>query len=309
MSSRMQAPTAASAQALQLVDAVRDDPAGRRSLMMSLHEDDPALPMLTTLTSSPSRFRYRRAALAFMDWQIRRGLLAPGSGSPWWRAVNESLLRDIAEARALASGAAGEPSDPQVGFGVEFIRSPSARTWYRAHNASVVAAYLRHADTAAAETRAERFFINLVLVRVLYAHALVASPRMALGWCHRLSPLLGDPGLGMTGIFLSLSRVLPDRYPLRGPLETYTAAEHGVGRLLDVGMIIPRLQDLYSWSAAELRQPRLTDLLTDGVPSYAWPATDPGPWSPPPTPLIRLARRVVPAQTGQVCGRCVGTPG
>jgi hypothetical protein len=31
------------------------------------------------------------------------------------------------------------------------------------------------------EGRIERFFINLVLVRVLYTHALVAAPRLALG--------------------------------------------------------------------------------------------------------------------------------
>ena len=41
-----------------------------------------------------------------MGWQLRRGLLNPESGpspgSPWWRAVNESLLRDTSEARELA---------------------------------------------------------------------------------------------------------------------------------------------------------------------------------------------------------------
>jgi hypothetical protein len=58
--------------------------------------------------------------------------------------------------------------------------------------------------------------MNVVLCRVLYAHALVAAPRMSLGWLRPLAPVLGDPRLGMTGIFLSLSRVLPDEYPLRG---------------------------------------------------------------------------------------------
>ena len=33
----------------------------------------------------------------------------------------------------------------------------------------------------------------------------------------------------MTGIFLSLSRVLPDRYPLGDDVENYIAAEHGFG--------------------------------------------------------------------------------
>lgn len=271
-----------------MVAAVRDHPGRRRELMTSLYEEPPH--------SRPSRLPYRRAALAFMDWQTGRGLLDPGTGSPWWRAVNESLLVDTAEARILASEAGQPPSCPQVGFGVDFVGSPTASSWYRAHNSSVVAAYLRHADLAAAETRAERFFINLVLVRVLYAHALVAAPRMALSWCSPLSPLLGDPRLGMTGIFLSLSRILPDRYPLRGPLETYTASEHGVGKLLDIGVITPRLRDLYTWSARELRQPDLTGLVTDGIPGYAWSSTDTRPWTPVPTLPARVARRVLPAR-------------
>ena len=39
---------------------------------------------------------------------------------------------------------------------------------------------LDHRDLAARENRIQRGGINLVLVRVLYAHALVAAPRLAL---------------------------------------------------------------------------------------------------------------------------------
>ena len=65
--------------------------------------------------------------------------------------------------------------------------------------------------------------MNVVLCRVLYAHALVAAPRIALGWLRPLAPLLGDPRLGMAGIFLQLSRVLPDEYPLREEVRFYLA--------------------------------------------------------------------------------------
>ena len=59
-----------------------------------------------------------------------------------------------------------------------FADHPTARAWYRAHNASVVSAYLEHRELAEAENAAERFFMNVVLCRVLYAHALVAAPRL-----------------------------------------------------------------------------------------------------------------------------------
>jgi hypothetical protein len=184
-----------------------------------------------------------------------------------------------------------------VGVSLEFVRTPTAKNWYRAHNATIVSAYLAHRELAEKETRVERFFINLVLVRVLYAHALVSAPRLALGWLAPLGPLLGDPRLGMTGIFLSVSRVLPDRYPVGDDVHQYVRAEHGVGKLLDVGVIRPRLRQLYAWSALELDLPDLDTLLDGDVPSYAWDPTDAEPWDPPPSLLARCARRLLPVTT------------
>ncbi|WP_253869603.1 hypothetical protein [Mycobacterium sp. 1164966.3] len=227
------------------------------------------------------------------------GLLNPSTGSrpgsPWWRAINERLICDGWEARALSFGHSGAPSSPAVAASLEFIRAPSARRWYRAHNISVVNAYLEHEDLAWRESRVERFFINLVLMRVLYAHALVAAPRLALGRLALSSRPLGDPRLGMTGIFLSLSRVLPDRYPLGNDLAPYLKAEHGLAHLLDVGVIQPRLQNLYEWSARELSIPELRQLLCGETPCYAWPPDDQQPWHPPPTRAAWLARRLLPA--------------
>ncbi|MEU9735132.1 hypothetical protein [Streptomyces sp. NPDC048002] len=246
------------------------------------------------------RLPYRRAGTAFMNWQIRRGLLrppdGPSPGSPWWRAVNERLLHDGWEALGLCVGLPGTPSAPSVAAAVEFIRAPSPRAWYRAHNAGVVAAYLEHRELAAAESRTERFFMNVVLLRVLYAHALVAAPRLALGGLGPAAPLLGDPRLGMTGIFLSISRILPDRYPLGDDVESYVAREHGFGRLLDHGVITPRLRPLYAWSARALAEPRLPELLDDGIPVYNWPARDRAPWRPEPSALVRAVRRGLPAR-------------
>ena len=276
--------------ALELVTRVRDDPDARLALLCRLYQGPPG--------HDGTHLPYRRAATAFMGWQLRRGLLRPPDasrpGSPWWRAVNERLLRDGWEAFGLVVGREGGATSASVLPSVEFINRPTARNWYRAHNVSVVSAYLEHRDLAETESRTERFFMNLVLLRVLYAHALVASPRLALGWLAPLAPLLGDPRLEMTGIFLSISRILPDRYPLGEDVERYVTREHAVGRLVDVGVILPRLEQLYDWSAAELDQPGLRSLLVEGVPAYAWPADDAEPWRPRPSVLVRAAQRVLP---------------
>jgi hypothetical protein len=276
------------------VERVRDHPAGRLALLRGMYEVPRDL--------DRGYLPYRRAALAFMRWQLRRGLLNPPNdsrpGSPWWRELNERLLRDTAEAGAIAYGYAGDPSGPGVAAHLEFIRRPTAPNWYRAHNVSIVVGYLATEDLAAAERRVERFMINVVLFRVLFAYALVAAPRLALGWLSPLGRPLGDPRVGMTGIFMSLSRVLPNRYPLNDDVAPYLAAEHGFGHLLDVGLIQPRAAQLYDWSSDELRLPGLRALLDGETPIYAWDLADAAVWRFGPTLLARTARRIVPPPRG-----------
>ena len=185
--------------------------------------------------------------------------------------MNERLLRDGCESVALSGGVAGKPSSQAVRLWLQFIARPTGRNWYRAHNTSIVGAYLEHRELAEAESAAERFFMNVALARVLYAHALNAAPRLALGRCALLGRLLGDPRLGMAGAFLSLGRVLPERYPLAQDVRRYIAVEHRLGRMLDYAVIVPRLQRVYEWSAQELGEPRLLEMVRDGYPIYAWP--------------------------------------
>jgi hypothetical protein len=274
------------------IAAVRDDPAGRISLVERCYHGP--------FGKAPRHLPYRRAAMSFMRWQLRRGVLEPAQsdrpGSPWWREVNERLLRDGCEAMALSGDRPGPASSTTVDYWMSFADYPTARAWYRAHNASVVAAYLEHRDLAEKENAAERFFMNVVLCRVLYTHALVAAPRLSLGWLRPLAPFLGDPRLGMTGIFLQLSRVLPDEYPLTDDVSSYLSDELGFGRLLDFGVIVPRLQQLYEWSAHELSAPGLLDCTRDGALTYAWPFADRSVWRPRKSLILQAARRALPPE-------------
>jgi hypothetical protein len=249
------------------VAAARDDPEARLALMARVFRGPTG--------DAPRHLPFRRAALSFMRWQARRGVLEPVDASPpgsvWWRTVNGRLLRDGCETIGLLGGLAGEPSSQAVRLWLEFAATPTGRNWYRAHNASIVAGYLEHRDLADAESAPERFFMNVALVRVLYAHALAGAPRLALGRFAPLGRVLGDPRLGMAGAFLSLRRVLPDRYPLALDVDRYIADEQRLGRMLDYAVIVPRLQSLYEWSAEELGEPRLLELVRAGAPIYAWP--------------------------------------
>ena len=270
---------------------MRDDPAARLALMSRVFHGPTG--------RAPRHLPFRRAALSFMRWQARRGVLDPLDASPpgsaWWRAVNGRLLLDGCETIALLGGLAGQPSSPAVRLWLEFAASPTGRNWYRAHNASIVGGYLEQRELADGESAPERFFMNVALVRVLYAHALVAAPRLALGRLAPLGRLVGDPRLGMAGVFLSLRRVLPDRYPLDRDVERYIRQEQRLGRMLDYAVIVPRLQRLYEWSAEELAEPRLLEFVRDGNPIYAWPFEKRDVWRPQRMPfaaraLARLTR-------------------
>jgi hypothetical protein len=266
------------------VAAVRDDPSGRLALAGSLYEEP-----------TGRYLRFRRAALAFMRWEAERGVLNPvggdAPGSLWWRAMNEGLLHDACEAVARAQGHAGPPAAPAVELWTGFIERPTPQTWYRAHNASIVSAYLDLRELAATENRVERFFLNVVLSRVLYAHALVAAPRLALGRVALCGPALGDPRIRTVDAFLSMGRVLPDRYPAEGDLEAYLRAEHRFGRVLDFAVIQPRRRALYEWSARELGRPELAELLVGDTPAYHWSPHDRQEWlAPPPALAVRALK-------------------
>ena len=248
-----------------------------------------------------------------MRWQARRGVLNPLDASPpgsvWWRAVNERLLRDGCETVALLGGLAGEPSSQAVRLWLEFSASPTGRNWYRAHNSSIVGAYLGHRGLADAESSPERFFMNVALARVLYAHALNAAPRLALGRLAPVGRLVGDPRLGMAGVFLSLGRVLPDRYPLTLDVERYIADERRLGRMLDYAVIVPRLQRLYEWTADELADPRVLGLVRDGNPIYAWPFEERHVWRSRHMPFAARVLEHVTRPSTQTCaaGGCGST--
>lgn len=256
------------------VDAVGDSTADRYRLAAEFYGGQHA---------GTERSRYQRAELSFLRWEIQRGVLnAPGRrqpGSPWWRGVSQTLLCDKVEADLLSSGAAGSSSSRRVELWAQFIRAPSATAWYRAHNASIVAGYLQHQALATAELSAERFMMNVALLRVLYAHAVAEAPRLALGPLAPLGRLLGDPRRGAVGVFLDLRNVFPHGYPLtQWSLAGLIRAEGRLARALDYGIISSRLAELYEFAALSLGEPGVRAFVSDGTPCYCWPAEERALW-------------------------------
>jgi hypothetical protein len=92
--------------------------------------------------------------------------------------------------------------------------------------------------------------------------------------------LLGDPRWRGADLFLSLHNILPVRYPLDGvSIRDILALENYAGRLIDYGVMLPRVQALYAFAAADLGEPRLLGFVQDGLPAYAWTNDEDHPWT------------------------------
>ena len=267
--------------------AVRDDPAARLVLLVRSYHGPTG--------RAPRHLPFRRAALSFTGWQVHRGLLNPLEGSPpgsvWWRSLNERLLRDGCESVALVGGLAGTPSSHAVRLWLEFTATPTGPIGTGLTTpASWAATWTTRACRRRERTRAllheRRAGARPLRARTGRGAALGARAPRSTGPPPRRSPAGDDGSLPLT----------PPRAPTpvsAQDVEPYILAEQRLGRLLDYAVVVPRLQRLYEWSAEELGEPRLLELVRDGSPIYAWPYEKRYVWRSPQMPFTGRVLRLV----------------
>ena len=72
------------------------------------------------------------------------------------------------------------------------------------------------------------------------------------------------------------------------------ADENYLVRIMDYGIIAPRIPQLYRAAADDLGEPRIVELCTDEYPVYAWPYEERDVWRTSRSPFaMALARAVV----------------
>jgi hypothetical protein len=230
-----QYPGAALASAETQVAAARDDPAARLALIARTYHGPTG--------RAPQHLPFRRAALSFMRWQARRGVLNPLDASPpgsvWWRAVNERLLRDGCEDVALLGGLAGEPSSQAVRLWLEFGARPTGATGTERTTRASWPRTWSTASSPSGERAGALLHERRARARPLRARACRGTAPRAGKVRSGSAACSATPGSGMAGLFLSLRRVLPNRYPLALDVERYIADEQRLGRLLDYAVDRP----------------------------------------------------------------------
>jgi uncharacterized protein len=251
--------------AAERVAAVIDDPGGRLALASDFY------------SSAPQACRsFGRAQQAFMGWEISRGVLNPldatQPGSPWWRAVNERLLRDQVE-----SSQPGDDTAQEGSLGVRrwraFLTDPTPINWYAAHNTSIASGYLEHAMLATEEPTSEQWFINLVLARVLFAQATINPGQLSGRLVAELGSVLSQPaGPGITGA-VRLHDFYPATYPIHHSHAWWAAVDLGgwLERIVDERFVLPHAAALFQFAASTLGLNDLARLAINNVPSYPWP--------------------------------------
>jgi hypothetical protein len=252
--------------AMQRVTSVADDPEKRYALRAAFYDEYGA----DDLGLLPGQAGYGNSELAFMRWEIERGVLAPAPhGSPWWRAVNSSLIFDAELARLIHESGRGLQAPLSSQRWLDYMDNPDEGTWYRAHNGSIASGYLAQTVAARAELDGEQRFMNIVLYRVLYAQAMVSGATF-LG---RLGELLGNPALPAVRLITDVSDFYPRHYPLtREDVRKLMGRGDGIMdlavRLFDDGIILPEATHVYGHCATSLNLPELGHLVRDGKPIY-----------------------------------------
>ncbi len=260
------APTAA-AQADADVAAVADDPAGRLAMATDFYRD-----------CGGPEFRYERAPLAFMHWEVRRGVLAPvaAGGSAWWRAVNGRLLRDADEARLIvAAGDTAPGSNAAVERWLTFVRSPSRASWYAAHNTSIAMGYIDNVALAHDEVVLEQLLMSNTITRVLFAEALEDGHRLDLGVVARVGRWLGDPRTPGVASFVDVPDFYPDHYPLtpeddRRLTHRVVSLEDLLAAAIDDDVVAPLVPRVFADAAQRLALADLERFVVAGVVGYSW---------------------------------------
>ncbi len=298
------------ARARALVDGVADDPEGRYRLRERFYarwgfaeqyrQAHPrAAARATDLSLDP--YGYGASELAFMRWEIDRGVLDPvggsgPSGSPWWRAVNSRFLY-LSELAGLVAqaGLGSSVDDVDVRYWLEYFADPRGPTWYRAHNACIVRAYLDESALAEAESPDEQLLMNEVLYRLLFAEAMEMGDEA--GW---LGEIAADPELFAVDLITHLHTLYPDHYPLTEQdvidvRHLGTGLEADFGRFLDETLILQHVDRLYALIADTVDAPLLPHLIKDGVPIYPR-------LRPEPTHAVEAAERAVRKQRVLILG-------
>lgn len=253
-------------EAQRIIDNVDDDPQGRYKLRFEFYEryGHPIIKGCEGLGNSE---------LAFLNWEIRRGVLNPLThkipGSEWWRSVNSHFLYCATLADIIhQSGYKFENVPAPVQMWLQYILSANEVSWYQAHNCSIIEGYKVANALAFKETLYEQAFINTVLYRLLFAQSMVEGVSFGL-----LGKIFANPrGLAVC-VLTDIDCFYPNNYPLtKKDIISVMHKAHNLPGILenifDEILILPELMHLYTEAGKWNKSPYLLKFIMNNRPVY-----------------------------------------
>ena len=250
------------AKVLRFVNSIKDSPKARYQSRQDFY--------LKYGHGEVRKYGYGSSELAFMRWE-ERGVMQESGGSAWWNAVNLRFIY-LSELGAAAYEAGLPKKELPIASQkwIDFINKPSARSWYRAHNSSIIDGYLEFPYLAEQEKLPEQVFINMVLYRVLFAQAMVEGTFFSF-------PLIGkylaDPRGPAVGMMTHMDAFYPSHYPMtKEEVRDILGKARNFGewavQFMDYVMVLPELNLLYQMTASCNDQPDLMKWIKMNHPTY-----------------------------------------
>ncbi|MCH2032839.1 MAG: hypothetical protein MK202_04880 [Tenacibaculum sp.] len=189
--------------------AIEDSPNCRLELRKQFYSDHGY--------SKLAKYGYGQSEIDFIKWQIQRGVLntihcKSKKGSSWWRKMNMQIIFDSELANKIVALNHDFSEIPEsVKYWINYIKSPSSKSWYKAHNSSIISASIKFSDEIESESIIEKKFIQDVLIRVMYAQAMVEGKIFPFG---RIGSILANPIFPAVKMIIKRPNLYPNDYPL-----------------------------------------------------------------------------------------------
>lgn len=224
--------------------------------------------------STRNHYGYGNAELAFLRWAISRGVLNHSEndekpGSLWWKKIHDRHLFYSESAAAKFEQNPGNTSPVvPVQMWLDYFKNPNVSSWYRAHNSSIIQGFLDSRNEAYKETDLERWFINIVLSRLLFAQVLVER-KTVLG---KFARWVADPQKQTIDYLVNKEGLYPTAYPLKNDLVNFKRSKAcqnaDLMKIFDKKLIMPRVSTIYEHCALLNNSPSLVKFLKGNTPIY-----------------------------------------